>query len=162
MRIFSLAFICWIFPVICLAAPLGYNGLNIGISRESAERKLADLDCRNYPECEYNDTIKGELVLVKLRFEDNRLVQVDLIFSTEDFPVIKNALIRKRGNPTKVKDVIYQDASNARSEYHELLWTLRDGSITADEFYFTVDTQKIGRVSIVGKGVTPKKLVQEY
>jgi hypothetical protein len=146
---------------VCSAVSLGYSGVNIGSSRGAAERKLPDLDCRDYPECEFNDKIGGKLVLVKMRFEKDKLVQIDVVFSTKDFPTIKSALLKKRGNPTRINDVIYLDASGGRNAYQELIWVLKDGSVTVDELYFMADAQKIGRVSFLGKGVVPKKLVQE-
>jgi hypothetical protein len=160
MRILILVVIGWMFPAICSAASLGYSGVSIGSSRAAAQRKLPDLDCRNYPECEFNDTVKGKLVLVKMRFEKEKLAQIDFVFATDHFPSIKSALLNKRGNPAKIKDVIFQDASGARHEYQELIWVLKDGSIIADEYYFIVDAQKIGRVSFLGKGVVRRKLEQ--
>lgn len=160
MRILIIVIIVWIVPAFCSAAQLGYRGVIIGSLREAAEHKLPDLSCRDYPECEFNDTINGKLVLVKMRFEKDRLAQINLIFSTADFSSIKGALLKKRGNPTKTKDVIFQDASGVRYEYQELIWALKDGTITADEYYFIVDAQRIGVVSFVGKGIVPKKIVQ--
>jgi hypothetical protein len=148
-------------PAICCAAPLGYGGINLGSSRKAAERSRKDVDCRDYPECEFNDTINGKMVLVKLRFEKGKLVQINLVFLTDDFPAIKSALIKKRGNPSKVKQVASPDAPGVKRDYQELIWTLKDGSITADEYAIFADDLRLGVVRILAKGVAPLELLQE-